>query len=179
MFTGLFTIGNGIVVLLVVLAIAGIYYFKKTSLIKAMLYKGVMEADEYFESSKGREKAKYVIELIRPSIPTLLRWLITDKMLLKAIDCILEELKEVFDTKEVNKKNIQKSAVNKFAEMAKNAKFEDDGSIIHNSQLDIINAELNSEIDEGHGELYGALKASTDLNGNDDIRAEIGVKYKF
>lgn len=81
------------IIILVVLGIVCLVIYSKG--IRKIVYSLVLEAEERFLSQKksGEIKYQYVIERVRPLIPTILRWYFTDEKLDVIIEACVTKMK--------------------------------------------------------------------------------------
>lgn len=142
-------------------AIFGLYRYKKELLFKIAL-RYVQEAEEYFNSGEGKAKLKYVAEKIRDVTPWWIDPLISDALIEKVVNSVVDELQDAFQ----GTKEKQIAAVNELIKL----------SVTEGTQ--IASETVLNEIDK-NGYVEGYAEVKTDLNGKNDLRAGIKAGIKL
>lgn len=155
-----------IVTVLIIITVASLlfalYKYRKDLLFKIAL-KYAQEAEDYFGSKTGKEKLAYVVEKIRQVTPWWLDPLITDELLTKTINEVVDYLQDTFQSS----KEKQIAAVNEIVKLA------DTNYNVTQSAKSVLD-----EIDKkGYVEAYAEVKS--DLSGNHNAQAGVRAGMKF
>lgn len=143
-------------------AIFGLYRYRKDLLFKIAL-KYVQEAEDYFGSKSGKEKLAYVAEKIRQVTPWWIDPMITDELVTKIINEVVDYLQDTFKSS----KEKQIAAVNEIVKLA------DTNYNVTQSAKTVLD-----EIDKkGYVEAYAEVKS--DLSGNHNAQAGVRAGMKF
>lgn len=155
-----------IITILIIITFASIifalYKYRKDLLFKIAL-KYVQEAEEYFGSKAGKEKLLYVTEKIKQVTPWWLDPLISDELLTKIINEVVDYLQDTFKSS----KEKQIAAVNEIVKLA------DTNYNVTQSAKSVLD-----EIDK-KGYVEGYAQVKTNLHGDNDVQAGIRAGMKF
>lgn len=86
-----------LVILAIVVFIILAIIFRKTPIVKRIIFSLVTEAEKELGSGTGQLKLAMVIEWLYPKLPSVIKFFVSEKMLLKWIEAGLAEAKKKWE----------------------------------------------------------------------------------
>lgn len=147
-----------VVAAILILIIVLLYKYKKEWL-KVIAYYAVIQAEDLYSNGKGKEKLLFAIKQVKSALPWYVAWLISEKLIIHAIESALSNLQKQF-------------------KKAKNDKLKSLDTIISvgTQTANVVEVVKTAQEMKGYIEGYGQVKTDFKGNTNGTVGVRAGIK---
>lgn len=104
---------NWIIIIIVIVLISLAVKIRGKEILKEAAYFGTIQAEKYLGSKTGQLKLQTAITIVREKLPPIVKWFVSEKVLINAIEDALKLVKKTLEKDGVNLLSLQEEILGK------------------------------------------------------------------